>query len=504
MGAYEACLSPALHVRAAMLGVRVAKAGARRVARVLGAQRAAQMRAAAAGAMAQSAEETVVRAAWIIEGAATVRGVDARAAGARARAQRADGRDAGQHCAVGDVGGESERPRVAQVIGSLAAGGAERQLALFAECSQGLGLARQSVVTLNPCEGAHAHYASIVERAGVAVRHAGAAADPAARAWIARDTDVRARLRAMPMSLRPYATDLAGEFIAMRPDAVHAWLDHANICAGVAALAVGVPRVVLTFRSLNPTHFPAWCQPWMLPWYRVLAADARVRLCANSEAGARDYAAWIGIDAARIAVVRNGLDPAVREAMPDAEARLRLRRALGADAAPLVVGVFRIGDEKQPLLFAEVARRVLEAVPGARFCVAGDGPMRAELEHAARGMGGAFTLLGRRDDAPALLAAADVALLTSRVEGTPNVLMEAQAAGTPVVATHVGGIPDAVRDGATGLLAASGDAPALAQAVVSLLVDRAMHARMSAAAAEFARAEFSLERAARAMCGLYR
>jgi glycosyltransferase involved in cell wall biosynthesis len=119
-------------------------------------------------------------------------------------------------------------------------------------------------------------------------------------------------------------------------------------------------------------------------------------------------------------------------------------------------------------------------------------------------MGGAFTLLGRRDDAPALLAAADVALLTSRVEGTPNVLMEAQAAGTPVVATRVGGIPDAVRDGATGLLAASGDAPALAQAVVSLLVDRAMHARMSAAAAEFARAEFSLERAARAMCGLYR
>jgi glycosyltransferase involved in cell wall biosynthesis len=499
MGAYEACLSPALHVRAAMLGVRVAKAGARRVARVLGAQRAAQMRAAAAGAMAQSAEETVARAAWIIEGAATVRGVDARAAGARARAQRADGRDAGQRCAVGE---ESERPRVAQVIGSLAAGGAERQLALFAECSQGLGLARQSVVTLNPCEGAHAHYASIVERAGVAVRHAGAAADPAARAWIARDTDVRARLRAMPMSLRPYATDLAGEFIAMRPDAVHAWLDHANICAGVAALAVGVPRVVLTFRSLNPTHFPAWCQPWMLPWYRVLAADARVRMCANSEAGADDYARWIGIDRARIGVVRNGLDPSVLASADDAQ-RSALRVELGAVGRPLVIGVFRIGDEKQPMLFAEVARRVLAKEPRAIFCVAGDGPMRDELARAVAPMGESFRLLGRRNDAIALLATADVALLTSRVEGTPNVLVEAQAMGTPVVATKVGGIPDAVRDGSTGILAESGDADGLARGVLAIVHDDALRARMSADARAFTHAEFSLERMSRSMCALY-
>jgi len=483
MGAYESSLSPALHVRAAMLGLRVAKAGARRMARVLGAQRTAQMRAAAAGAMAVSVEESVARAAWIVRG--TEPRTDAAARGGDAAAR----------------GGDA--PAVVQVIGSLAAGGAERQLALFAACSQGLGLARQTVVTLHPCEGAHAHHEGIVRRAGVPVRHAGAVAEPVARAWIARDTEVRARMLAMPMALRPYATDLAGEFLALQPAVVHAWLDHANICAGVAALAVGVPRVVLTFRSLNPTHFPAWCQPWMLPWYRVLAADARVRLCANSEAGARDYAAWIGIDAARIAVVRNGLDPSIHAALPDGEARARLRRELGAEGRPLVVGVFRIGDEKQPLVFAEVARRVLAEVPDARFCVAGDGPMRGELEHAVRGLGDAFTLLGRREDAPALLAAADVALLTSRVEGTPNVLMEAQAAGTPVVATRVGGIPDAVRDGATGVLAEAGDAAALARAVVDLVADRARHARMSAAAAEFAREAFSLERGARAMCAMY-
>ena len=105
MGAYEASLSPALHVRAAMLGLRVAKAGARRMARVLGAQRTAQMRAAAAGAMALSVEESVARAAWIVRG--TEPRTDAAARGGDAAAR----------------GGDA--PAVVQVIGSLAAGGAE-------------------------------------------------------------------------------------------------------------------------------------------------------------------------------------------------------------------------------------------------------------------------------------------------------------------------------------------------------------------------------------------
>jgi len=284
MGVYEQCLRPPLGQRVAAFGMRVARAGARRAARVVGAKAIASARAMS-GAIAPA--PSVDACAWVID--------------AQARVQR----DAVRLRAV--------RSRAVQVIGSLAAGGAERQLALFAGESQRLGLADQRVLTLNACEGVHAHYAPMVRDAGIPLIHAGAAASASdeVRRRFAQDEQLRRRLMAIPLALRPYATDLAGEFLASEPDVVQAWLDHANICAGVAALAVGVPRVVLTFRSLNPTHFPAWCQPWMLPWYRVLAADARVRMCANSEAGADDYARWIGIDRARIGVVRNGLDPSV-------------------------------------------------------------------------------------------------------------------------------------------------------------------------------------------------
>jgi glycosyltransferase involved in cell wall biosynthesis len=155
------------------------------------------------------------------------------------------------------------------------------------------------------------------------------------------------------------------------------------------------------------------------------------------------------------------------------------------------------------MLFAEVARRVLAKEPSAIFCVAGDGPMRDELARAVAPMGESFRLLGRRNDAIALLATADVALLTSRAEGTPNVLVEAQAMGTPVVATKVGGIPDAVRDGSTGILAESGDADGLARGVLAIVHDDALRARMSVDARAFTHAEFSLERMSRSMCALY-
>jgi glycosyltransferase involved in cell wall biosynthesis len=129
--------------------------------------------------------------------------------------------------------------------------------------------------------------------------------------------------------------------------------------------------------------------------------------------------------------------------------------------------------------------------------------MRDELARAVAPMGESFRLLGRRNDAIALLATADVALLTSRVEGTPNVLVEAQAMGTPVVATKVGGIPDAVRDGSTGILAESGDADGLARGVLAIVHDDALRARMSVDARAFTHAEFSLERMSRSMCALY-
>lgn len=402
-----------------------------------------------------------------------------------------------------DWGRQGGSPRVVSVIGSLAAGGAERQLAIYLSEAARLGLAEHILVTLNRCEGLHAHHLPRVATAGVVVRAMGAEADAEALRGIRADRDLRLRLRAVPAVLRPNVVDLAGEFLRSRPAVVHAWLDHANIVAGIAALAVGVPRVVLAFRSLHPGHFPLLHRGWMRPWYRALAADSRVRFVANSREGAASYAEWIGIDRARVAIVLNGMDDgrALRPSEPELKA---VRGELAPEGARLVSGVLRLSEEKRPSLFAEVARRVCAERDDVRFALAGDGPLAEELRAAVRPLGSRFAVLGRRSDVPAILAASDAVLLTSRVEGTPNVLLEAQMLGTPVVATRVGGVPDVVEDGVTGFLAERDDAHGLARAVLALLAEEDRRRQMGAAGARVTGERFSVEAMVRGHDRLYR
>ena len=83
-------------------------------------------------------------------------------------------------------------------------------------------------------------------------------------------------------------------------------LKHRDDTAGIAALTVGVPKIVLSLRSVNPSNFPMLHREWMQPWYREIVSDPRVRLVANSREGAASYASWIGVPPERIGVVLNG------------------------------------------------------------------------------------------------------------------------------------------------------------------------------------------------------
>jgi glycosyltransferase involved in cell wall biosynthesis len=141
-----------------------------------------------------------------------------------------------------------------------------------------------------------------------------------------------------------------------------------------------------------------------------------------------------------------------------------------------------------------------------RLVVAGDGDRRASLEREARGAGlGSWAhFLGWRRDLPRLYADADVVALPSRREGVPVSVMEAMAAGRPVVAAHVGGVPDLVEDGRTGCLVPPGDPIALARAVRDLLADPARRRAMGDAARATARERFDVERSAGALDAFYR
>jgi glycosyltransferase involved in cell wall biosynthesis len=151
-------------------------------------------------------------------------------------------------------------------------------------------------------------------------------------------------------------------------------------------------------------------------------------------------------------------------------------------SGPLVGVVARLQPEKGVAVFLRAAGRLIQSVPAARFVVIGDGPQRASLERLAASLGVPVTFMGFRLDGAALLGALDLLVVPSFSEGTPLVVLEAAAAGVPVVASAVGGIPEQACHGVEALLVAPGDASALEAACRRLLLDPALAAQLAAAA----------------------
>lgn len=182
-----------------------------------------------------------------------------------------------------------------------------------------------------------------------------------------------------------------------------------------------------------------------------------------------------------------------------------LREQLGiGPATPLLAVVSWLRPQKALTVLLDALVSVRAAVPDVRLAIAGDGECREELEDHVRrlSLGDAVTFLGRRSDVDAILRSADLAVMSSDFEGTPLVAYECMANGTPLVATAVGGLPDIVQSGRTGLLVAPRDPAALAEAIISLLDDADRRRAMGQAAAERS-PEFTIQATARRFGDLY-
>jgi glycosyltransferase involved in cell wall biosynthesis len=273
---------------------------------------------------------------------------------------------------------------------------------------------------------------------------------------------------------------------------VFAQLDYANLVAGVAGLVAAVPRIVLSFRNYNPTRFSYLANDWYQPLYATLAHSPRILLTGNSHASNADYAQWIGVDERRVKLVPNALDAA--KVSQDAGLLQRLRQQLGVTSStPIILGVFRLSEEKRPVLFIETVAAVAARLPGVRAFVAGVGSFEKEMERRIDELGlrSSVALLGRREDVPQLMQVSSLLLLTSCFEGMPNVLMEAQAMGLPVVASNVGGVPNCMVDGDTGYLVDRDDVDGYACRCLELLRDNQLRARLGASGARYMRNSFS-------------
>ncbi len=210
-----------------------------------------------------------------------------------------------------------------------------------------------------------------------------------------------------------------------------------------------------------------------------------------------------GLEGKVIAQIPRGIDPdriAPRRSRGDVRSDLDVD-----DQSPMVVYVGSLTPEKRPDRLARVFADVVGELPTATLCVIGDGPERAGFESLVGQLSIAdrVRLVGSTDDVGSYIAAADVLLLTSDTEGLPGVVLEAAAVGVPSVATRVGGIPDAVTHGVTGLLAAPDNEAQLAADVVSLLTDVELRANLGRVAKERFDTTYAIPVVADAYVGLY-
>lgn len=387
------------------------------------------------------------------------------------------------------------RTKVVHLIGSLQPGGAERQLCncVIGQHRQGLDV---SVLLLFKPAGEHDHFGELLLQEGIAVRVAGEHFDPRFKTAIKSVIGGEVALAAIPQEFCPWAIEIFGELLVAQPDVFHSWLDHPNVWGGVGAVLANVPVIVLSTRNVNPTHFPYLDSPYFHSMYSQFAQLSNVRFINNSHAGADDYAQWLGVLKDKFSVVLNGVDFSnVTRTSPEDVQAFRNEISIPTDAA-LIVGVFRLSEEKQPLIFLEVARRVISRRKNTFAIVAGIGPYEEQMRQFIdeNGMNDRVFLLGRRSDISRIFASADVKLLCSRQEGTPNVLLEAQWLGCPVVATKAGGAVDAVRDNETGFLLDVGDVVGLEEAVLTLLSNKQLRSHFSENGPKFIRAAFGVDR----------
>jgi glycosyltransferase involved in cell wall biosynthesis len=206
----------------------------------------------------------------------------------------------------------------------------------------------------------------------------------------------------------------------------------------------------------------------------------------------------------RVVTIPNGVDPG---RLRPARGRAATREALGVPAeATVVLSLGALSWEKDPLGQLAVTAPLLRGRPGTVHLFAGDGPLRAELEAAARGAGldGRALVLGSRADVGDVLAASDLVLFGSRTEGMPASVIEAGVAGLPVAGVALDGIPEVVEDGVTGLLVPPGDHDGLRAAVGRLLANGPLRAAMGAAARARCLERYGIEAIADSYRAVYR
>jgi glycosyltransferase involved in cell wall biosynthesis len=279
-----------------------------------------------------------------------------------------------------------------------------------------------------------------------------------------------------------------------RFDVLHSHMFGSNLWGTTIGTACRVPVLVAQEHSWSFEGNPL--RAWVDGHVIGRLAD---RFIAVSRADGERMVAREGVRVDKVEVIGNGYIPSSSSSDTDVRAELGIDRG-----APVIAIAAVLRPEKRLELLLEAHAEVVRALPAAQLVLAGDGPCRRELEDRAHDLGldGHVHFLGFRSDVDSVLRAANVGALSSDREGSPLLMFECMANGTPFVATAVGGVCDVIQDGRNGVLVPRRDPGAMARALIGILTDPDRARRLAAAArAEVDR--FTIDATAKRFATLY-
>lgn len=269
--------------------------------------------------------------------------------------------------------------------------------------------------------------------------------------------------------------DLVRLFRRLRPMIVHTHSSKAGILGRWAAWFARVPIILHTIHGYGITPAqPCWLRRCLILLERI-TGWVTSHWIAVAQADRKTGIQWHLFDEHHVSVVRPGIDPGPFLTALSVSDRNRLRAEFGASSDDQLIGtVACLKPQKAPEDFVAVAKRVCETMPRARFVLIGDGELRPSIEGLVEqyGLKNRIHLAGWRRDVSTVMKAFDAFLLTSHWEGLPRVLLEARAAGIPVVATRVGGVEEVIVEGRHGWLSGVGDIHTLSEQLSHVLQGR--------------------------------
>lgn len=335
--------------------------------------------------------------------------------------------------------------RILLVNVALGIGGAERQFVELARALLESGVSKDqlhvAVFSLDQDRG-HAHFLPDLEALGIPIHQL------ADRATLTPQLTPQERkmIEVLPKNLRDDVRLLLPLVREIQPDVLHGWQDRSSAVCSVVGTAAAVNRVVLSARNMSPATRRDKSLVLNEALFRDMVAKDNVMISANSRIAAEDYAKWLGCEKDRIDVIPNAVDMSRYPLLPEKS------HVPDLDAPLRIGGVFRLAINKRPQLWLRTikALRDEQGVDLQPFLF-GSGPLARDVEIEAENLGLSDLIIQSGVvDPMALYSDLDVVLLMSQVEGLPNVLLEAQAMGKPVVACDVGGVREAVKRAGKG------------------------------------------------------